>query len=98
MLNAITVGSLASSPISLSAGGQDEQPCEVKSSTTARGSAVAGPTAATMAPQTPKETPKAPDHRETELTAIIAVNFVAILTQARSQMPSDTGLLRDLCI
>jgi hypothetical protein len=53
----------------LSAGGQDEQPCEVKSSTTARGSAaVAGRTIATMA-----QTPRALDHREIELQAIIAV-------------------------
>src|ERR1700723_2414637 len=69
MLSAITEGSLASSPIILSAGGQEEQPCEVKSSTTARGSAAAaGRTMATIA-----QTPKAPDHREIELQAIITV-------------------------
>ena len=37
---------LASSPRSLSAGGQDEQPWLVNSSTTARGSAIAGPPSA----------------------------------------------------
>src|SRR3954451_24365470 len=68
MLSAITLGSLASSPMIWSAGGQDEQPCEVKSSTTARGSAWAGRIIATMA-----QTPSALDHREIELWAIIAV-------------------------
>jgi hypothetical protein len=72
MLSAMTDGSLASSPMILSAGGQDEQPCDVKSSTTARGSAaVAGRMTATIA-QTPK-VPKAPDHRDIELQAIITV-------------------------
>src|ERR1700752_4097705 len=42
MLSAMTLGSLASSPTILSAGGQDEQPCEVNNSTTPRGSARAG--------------------------------------------------------
>ena len=68
MLSAIREGSLASSPIILSAGGQDEHPCEVNSSTTARGSAWAGRMMATIA-----QTPSAPDHREIELWAIIAV-------------------------
>ena len=43
----------------LSAGGQDEQPCEVNSSTTARGSAWAGRMTATIA-----QMPSAPDQRE----------------------------------
>src|SRR6266700_360066 len=65
----MTDGSLASSPMILSAGGQDEQPCEVKSSTTARGSAAsAGRMTAMIA-----HTPSAPDHREKRLWAIIAV-------------------------
>jgi hypothetical protein len=68
MLSAITEGSLASSPIILSAGGHDEHPCEVNSSTTARGSAWAGRMMATIA-----QTPIAPDHRDIELWAIIAV-------------------------
>src|SRR5579863_115267 len=69
MLSAITLGSLASSPTTLSAGGQDEQPCDVKSSITARGSAAtAGRTMATIA-----QTPRALDHREIELQAIITV-------------------------
>src|SRR5271170_1672248 len=69
MLRAITEGSLASSPTTLSAGGQDEQPCDVKSSITARGSAAtAGRTTATIA-----QTPRALDHREIELQAIITV-------------------------
>ena len=59
MLIAITDGSLASSPMILSAGGHDEQPCEVNSSTTARGSAWAGRMMATIA-----QTPSAPDQRE----------------------------------
>src|SRR5438046_6177758 len=59
MLSAMTLGSFASSPMILSAGGQDEHPCEVKSSTTARGSACAGRMIAMMA-----HTPSAPDHRE----------------------------------
>jgi hypothetical protein len=47
----------------LSAGGQDEHPCDVNSSTTARGSlASAGRMIATIA-----HTPSAPDHREIEL-------------------------------
>src|ERR1700722_1671016 len=69
MLSAITEGSLASSPTTLSAGGQDEQPCDVKSSITARGSAAtAGRMTATIA-----QTPSALDHREIELQAIITV-------------------------
>src|SRR6185312_14602858 len=64
----MTDGSLASSPSSLSAGGQDEQPWEVKSSTTARGSACAGRMTATIA-QTPRA---APDHRAILVKAIIA--------------------------
>src|ERR1700745_99327 len=51
----------------LSAGGHDEQPCEVKSSTTARGSAWAGRMMAMIA-----KIPKAPDQREKELWAIIS--------------------------
>src|ERR1700739_4095661 len=58
MLIAITDGSLASWPMILSAGGQDEQPCEVKSSTTARGSAWAGRMKAMIA-----QFPTARDHR-----------------------------------
>src|ERR1700722_5329851 len=68
MLNATIDGSLASSPMILSAGGHDEQPCDVKSSTTARGSGRAGRTTATIA-----QTPSGPDHREMQLRAIIAV-------------------------
>src|SRR6185437_2984453 len=68
MLMAMTLGSLANSPRSLSAGGQDEQPCEVKSSTTARGSAWAGLMIAMIAKR-----PSAPDQRAKELQAIIAV-------------------------
>src|SRR5947208_216485 len=68
MLSAMTLGSFASSPMILSAGGQDEQPWEVNSSTTARGSAWAGRMTATIA-----QTPSAPDHREIELWAIIVV-------------------------
>src|ERR1700757_5333790 len=68
MLIAMIDGSFASSPITLSAGGQDEQPCEVKSSTTARGSAWAGRMTAMIA-----KSPRAPDQREKELWAIIAV-------------------------
>src|ERR1700730_10349864 len=68
MLSAMTDGSLANSPMILSAGGHEEHPCEVNSSTTARGSAWAGRTMATIA-----QTPSAPDHREIRLKAIIAV-------------------------
>src|SRR5579883_1298568 len=68
MLSAMTSGSSASSPMILSAGGQDEQPCEVKSSTTARGSAWAGLMTAMIA-----TSPRALDQREKELWAIIAV-------------------------
>src|SRR5438128_12686559 len=73
MLSAITLGSLASSPMILSAGGHDEQPCEVNNSTTARGSAWAGRIIATMANTPSALAPSAPDHREIELLAIIAV-------------------------
>src|SRR5580704_5645252 len=66
MLKAMMDGSLASSPMILSAGGQDEQPCEVNSSITARGSAEAGRTTATRA-----QTPSAPDHREINFGVII---------------------------
>jgi hypothetical protein len=45
-----------------SAGGHDEQPCEVNSSTTARGSAWAGRMTAMIA-----QTPSAPDHRDMQL-------------------------------
>jgi hypothetical protein len=58
----MTDGSLASSPMILSAGGHDEQPCDVKSSTTARGSAWAGRMTATIA-----QTLSAPDQREIKL-------------------------------
>src|ERR1700757_2937339 len=68
MLSPITSGSLASSPMILSAGGHDEQPCEGKSSTTARGSAWGGRITAMIA-----KSPRAPDQREKELWAIIAV-------------------------
>src|SRR3984885_14533762 len=69
MLSAITEGSFANSPTTLSAGGQDEQPCDVNNSITARGSAAtAGRTTATIA-----QTPIALDHREIELQAIITV-------------------------
>src|ERR1700741_1274478 len=68
MLSAMTSGSLASSPMILSAGGHDEHPCEVKSSTTARGSAWAGRMTAMIA-----TSPRALDQREKELWAIIAV-------------------------
>src|SRR5579872_1755213 len=86
MLSAITLGSLASSPMILSAGGQDEQPCEVKSSTTARGSAAsAGRMIATIA-QTPKAPDqRAPDQREIELQAIIA-----IITQDREVVGANS--------
>src|SRR5436305_11820336 len=70
MLNAMTEGSLASSPMILSAAGHDEQPCEVNNSTTARGSACAGRAIATTA-----QTPSAPDHRESELWVIITATL-----------------------
>src|SRR5581483_9140468 len=92
MLNAITVGSLASSPMSLSAGGQDEQPCEVKSSTTARGSAIAGGTTATTAQMLKALDQKAPDRRETGYMATIAVNLVTALAAG------TFGVLRVLCV
>src|ERR1700733_5383412 len=66
MLNVMIDGSLESSPINLSAGGQEEQPCDVNSSTTARGSAWAGRMIATIA-----QTPSAPDHRETQLLIVV---------------------------
>jgi hypothetical protein len=50
----------------LSAGGQDEHPCEVNNSTTARGSADAEVTNVTMA-----QALIAPDHRDMPLLAII---------------------------
>jgi hypothetical protein len=59
---------LAKSPIILSAGGHDEHPCDVNNSTTARGSAWAGRMMAMIT-----QTPTAPDHREIQLWAIIAV-------------------------
>src|SRR6185312_9855340 len=68
MLIAMIDGSFASSPITLSAGGQDEQPCEVKSSTTARGSAWAGRMTAMMA-----QMPSVLDQREIRLWAIVVV-------------------------
>src|SRR6476660_7632133 len=73
MLSAMIDGSLERSPMTWSAGGQEEQPCDVKSSTTARGSASAGRMTATMAqiPSAPDQS--APDQRETRLEAIIAV-------------------------
>src|ERR1700761_3779584 len=66
MLIAITLGSLARSPMIFSAGGQEEHPCDVNSSTTARGSAWAGRMIATIA-----QTPSAPDHRETQLLIVV---------------------------
>src|ERR1700761_9159742 len=70
MLKVMIEGSsFDSSPISLSAGGQDEQPCEVNNSTTARGSvALAGRMTATTA-----QRPRAPDHRDMELLLIVQV-------------------------
>src|SRR5262245_41157933 len=73
MLSAMIEGSLARSPMILSAGGQDEQPCEVNKSTTARGSACAGRMMATMAQMLSAPDHNAPDQRETRLEAIVAV-------------------------
>src|SRR3979411_2893471 len=86
MLNAMIAGSLASSPMILSAGGHDEHPCEVNNSTTARGSAWAGRMIATIA-----QTPSAPDHRETRLWAIIAV---ILETRKPPESPSFNVLRR----
>src|SRR3569832_792228 len=82
MLSAMIEGSLARSPMTLSAGGQEEQPWEVKSSPTARGSASAGRMTATIA-----QMPSAPDQRETRLRetrleAIIPV--ISNVTQGHS--------------
>src|ERR1035437_6037274 len=97
MLSAMTDGSLASSPSSLSAGGHDEHPIYVNSSTTARGSAWAGRMIATIA-----QTPSAPDHREIQLwaaiavmlkprnTRIVAVNSLRHLTAAAFQREKAT--------
>jgi len=52
----------------LSAGGQDEHPCEVNNSTTARGSAWAGRRAAMMA-----NTPSALDQRNIRGRVILAL-------------------------
>src|ERR1700733_15510561 len=77
MLSAITEGSFANSPTTLSAGGEDEKPWAVNNSITAPGcaahtargsAATAGRTTATIA-----QTPSALDHREIELQAIITV-------------------------
>src|SRR5689334_10829656 len=73
MLSAMIEGSLERSPMILSAGGQDEQPCEVNNSTTARGSACAGRMMATVAQVLSASDLSAPDQRETRLEAIIAV-------------------------
>src|ERR1700727_697317 len=70
MLSAITDGSFASSPMILSAGGHDEHPCDVNSSTTARGSAWAGRTIATIA-----QPPRGPDHREIKLWVMIVATL-----------------------
>src|SRR5689334_24299029 len=77
MLIAITEGSFASSPMILSAGGQDEQPCEVKSSTTARGSAWAGRMMATIA-----QMPRAPDQRENMFPVVITLISLASIRLA----------------
>src|SRR5580704_16026009 len=96
MLNAMIEGSFASSPISLSAGGHDEQPCDVNSSTTARGSvACAGRMTATIAQRL-----SAPDHRDMELLLIVLVilesryhagNRVVRRPQALTDLPCDGG-------
>src|SRR5690349_15471489 len=59
-LIATRVGSSASLPMSSSAGGHDEQPWLVKSSMTARGSAVA---TVALAPTTAQTTANATQHR-----------------------------------
>src|SRR5580704_6023772 len=85
MLSAITEGSFANSPTTLSAGGQDEQPCDVKSSITARGSAAtAGRMTATIA-----QTPSALDHREIELQAIITVIPGPVVATTRRYHQTD---------
>src|ERR1700744_2507671 len=79
MLSAMIEGSFASSPISLSAGGHDEQPCEVNNSTTARGSpAWAGRITATIA-----QRPSAPDHRDIELLLIVLVIRELVMLESR---------------
>src|ERR1700742_873955 len=85
MLSVMIEGSsLASSPISLSAGGQDEQPCEVNNSTTARGSvALAGRMTATTA-----QRPNAPDHRDMELLFIVEFYWKVVTTLETAQPPS----------
>src|SRR3979490_2277181 len=84
MLSAITFRSLASSPRTLSAAGHDEHPCDVNNSTTARGSAWAGRTIATMA-----QTPSAPDHREIKLWVIVWVIIVATLEPGYDTTPGS---------
>src|ERR1700761_9335961 len=81
MLSVMIDGSLESSPINLSAGGQDEQPCDVNSSTTARGSAWAGRMTATIA-----QMPTTPDHREAQLLSDV-VAMVKPGTSAPSPFP-----------
>src|SRR3984885_10894872 len=85
MLSAITDGSLARSPITLSAGGHDEHPWDVNSSTTARGSAWAGRMTATIA-----QTPSAPDQSEIRLKAIIVVMTGNRKTPAEVDRPRTT--------
>src|ERR1700744_961375 len=85
MLSAMIEGSFASSPISLSAGGHDEQPCEVNNSTTARGSgAWAGRITATIA-----QRPSAPDHRDIELLLIVLVILESRYHAAKRQVLTD---------
>jgi hypothetical protein len=79
-------GSFASSPMTWSAGGQDEHPCEVNSSTTARGSADAGRIIAMMA-----HTETAPDHRKNPPNSIMSrhAGLAAIDDAATKNKPSN---------
>src|SRR6476620_10726265 len=95
MLSAMTLGSLASSPMILSAGGQDEQPCEVNSSTPARGSAAAGRMTAMIA-QTPSAPDKiAPDQREIGLREIRLEAVIVVMSNAVHLMMSKGSLIAD---
>src|SRR5882757_6858963 len=91
MLSAITDGSLDNSPMILSAGGHDEHPWDVNSSTTARGSAWAGRMIATMA-----QTPSVPDHREIKLWVIIVATlepgYDALTFQASDGIKDSAGI------
>src|SRR5690606_37713106 len=90
MLSATIDGSFERSPRISSAAGHEEQPCDVNSSTTARGSAKAARLSATSA-----QTPSAPDSRVKTPRDIIKITETAAQREACGMKEKHTLRMRE---